>query len=292
MKKTTRIFAVFLIGLCALLNFSCTSTGISDPELFKGNTYTLKIIYFSTDISIEDKETALYFVENLPVQKIAEQIFDTYNITLDTQIFTHDYLSENLKAAVSTNEAGQQTIIGWNIENPDTEGKSVEEAAPFVNGMAKMVISLNTMGAYYNGLNVLTSMFNNANEVLPHLYSDAAWTPVPYKVNKDNAAVLEFSKYIEPSYLIIDDQIVIYSAYHSANSAGNSAVYVDTDKIVKIITKVKDPGIIMLYDPTTFINCEIEGEYKPGKTYSVKHKVTDRLKMQWEWKVNFEIEEK
>lgn len=292
MKKTILTLAACLIAVCSFLSVSCVSTGASDPELFIGNTYKLTTITFRTDISVSNKEDALKYVENLPVEEIKQQIFDTYNITLDTTVFNHDYLSENLKAQVATNKAGQETNLGWIVEYPEYEGKTTEEVQALIDGTAQIVMNLYTMNSYSPGLTVLTGMYNNAKEVLPYAYTDKFWTPVPVTANKETAAILEFSKYIQPAYLIIDDQAVTYAAYSSANSAGNSSIYVDTDKEVKVNTIVNDPGIFMLYDPATFVNCIIEGEYEAGKTYSVKHKVTDRLQVQSKWKVEFEFEEK
>lgn len=290
MKKLSFIMFAGLLALCAFFNVSCLSTGASDPELFRGNSYKLTTISFQSDITIEDEDTALSFIENIPFEAIQNQIFEAYNVSIDAEIFNHDYLAENLKALVSTNKAQEEVILGWAVDNPEKEGKSTEELAGLIEGTAQMTILLYTTNDYYSGLSVLTTVYNNANEVLPYSYRDEYWTPVPVVADKDSAAILSFSKYIKPTYLVIDDQIVMYPAYANDNSAGNGAIYVDTTKDVIIITTVNDPGIMMLYDPVTFFNREIQGEYEAGKTYSVKHKVSDRL--QKEWKVDFEFEEK
>ena len=142
------------------------------------------------------------------------------------------------------------------------------------------------------GLTMLVSLINNHDEVMPYAYVDEYWAPVHVTADQATAAKVAFSNAIVPAYIVIDGKIIPYKAYAKDNSADKEGVYIDSGKKVEIVSTVNDPGVFMLYDPCTFYSQKMEATFEAGKTYSVKHKVTNRMATIKNWKVEFSLDEK
>lgn len=311
MKKTPLWLAAACIAFCAFMNISCASTPLADPQNFQNQTYKVAKVNFLSDIQIYTKEDALSFFENLPVESLQAQLLEKYNIELEADLLDKAKLADNLQALVSTSKSGEETILGWYLSAPDFDEdkaneiikkykkneKITEEDLASVNEIYNHIASINVRVTtqqtnYSKGLSMSVMLYNSSDEVMPHAYVDEFWTPVSVIADKATAAKVSFSSAIKPAYLIIDGQIVIYAAYAKDNSADKEGVYIDSGKQVTIVSTVNDPGVIMLFEPCTFYSQKLEKTFEAGKSYSVKHKVTNRSASMSNWKVEFSVEEK
>ncbi|MBO7582177.1 MAG: hypothetical protein J6T20_00080 [Treponema sp.] len=309
MKKNKLWLAAVCLAICAFMNISCASTNFAEPEKFQDQSYKLTSINFMSDISITSKDDAVIFFENFPVEALKSALLENYNIDLDENIFDKEKLADNLVALVSKKESGEETILGWSLSDPQARvadadeiikkykrnAKISEEDLAAINEVYNHIATLDVklftqMSNTTKGLSMLVNLINNYNEVMPYAYVDEYWTPVHVIADKSTAAKVGFSSAIKPAYIIIDNQIITFAAYAKDNSADKEGVYIDSGKQVTIVTTVNDPGVFMLYDPVTFYSRKIETTFEANKTYSVKHKVTNRMSTISNWDVEFSFE--
>ena len=310
MKKIKLWFTAVCVAVCAFMNISCESTKVVNTEKFQNQTYKLSSINFYTDITLSSKSDALSFFENFPVETVKSELLEKYNIELDLNIFDKEKLADNLKAIVSKNKAGKETLLGWFLQDPESRVENADEIIKkykknaniseedmaaineAYNHIATIDVNLIINNTAFRGFTMVVNLKNNANEVMHYDYSDEFWAPVHVIADRNTAAKVRFSLYITPTYLIIDNNIIPYAAYAKDNSAEKEGIYIDADKKVTIISTVNDPGVFMLYDPATFYSTKMEATFETNKTYSVKHKVTNRMDMISNWKVEFSFDEK
>ena len=311
MKKNKLWFAAVCIAICAFMNISCASTNLAEPEKFQDQSYKLTSINFMSDISITSKADAVIFFENFPVESLQAALLEKYNIELDSNIFNKENLADNLVAMVSKTASGEETILGWSLSDPEARVAEADEIIKkykknekisdedlaainaIYNHLATLDVKLYTqMSNATKGLSMMVTLINNYNELMPYAYVDEYWTPVHVIADKSTAAKVGFSSAIKPAYIIIDNQIIPFAAYAKDNSADKEGVYIDSGKQVTIVSTVNDPGVFMLYDPATFYSQKLETTFEAGKSYSVKHKVTNRTSTISNWKVEFSFEEK
>ena len=311
MKKNKLWFASVCIAICAFMNISCASTNLAEPEKFQDQSYKLTSINFVSDISFTSKADALIYFENFPVDTLKAELLEKYNIELDENIFNKDTLADNLVALVSKSAAGEETVLGWSLSDPEARvadadeiikkykknAKISEEDLAAINQVYNHIATLDVrfftqMANTTKGLSMFVNLINNFNEVMPYAYVDEYWTPVHVIADKSTAAKVSFSNAIKPAYIIIDNQIIPFAAYNKDNSADKEGVYIDSGKQVTIVSTVNDPGVFMLYDPVTFYSQKFEATFEPNATYTVKHKVGNRTSTISKWTVEFSVEEK
>ncbi len=285
MKKKCGFIA--LVGMLSIFLASCLSTGFGNTLLTKENAGTLasknfklNYIYLVSDFSLTDKDVAVKIIENLPFEKVASDLSDNYELTLDTSLFSKDALSSEVTQPVSDKGAA---LRGWVWKNESEEAGAAA-------GMTVVLNAYNSSTPVF--ISVKTTLTDSNGTVLDHVYGQGNWSSATTIADKENAAVINFGKHISPDFIYTDKGIETFSTYSENNKCAEGGVYVDTTYPVKISTTVSDPGVFMVVDPMTFFGAVIEDTYESGKTYTISYKIDRSTFSKYDWKVNFSKEEK